>query len=146
LTADFPHRDLHAMLQRSTRSLCLALGLLAFSCQSTGGVRSNGLQVVHSVYFTLRDDTDKARAALVEACYDKLADLPGVVAFSAGVREERIDGAANDRDFDVALLVVFVNREAHDRYLIAPQHVAFVDAQRPNWQVVRVFDSLAGQR
>lgn len=130
------------MIQRLFPLLVLLLAcMLASACRSQGPARAGGAQLVHQVFFTLRDDTDEARGALVEACYSSLSELPGIRYFSAGVRDEGIDGSANDRDFDVSLVVVFEDRGAHDRYLADPAHVAFVEAQRSNWQVVRVFDS-----
>ena len=102
--------------------------------------------MVHHVYFTLREDTEAARAALVVACHTSLAGLPGITYFSAGTRDETIEGPANDREFDVALLVVFENRAALDHYQKSPEHVAFVEAQRPNWQTVRVFDARESPR
>lgn len=129
------------MLQGPTGVFVLLCCLLFPACQSQGRNDTSGARLVHNVFFTLRDDTDEARGALVEACYSSLSELPGISYFSAGVRDEGIDGSANDRDFDVSLTVVFEDRAAHDRYLVDPAHVAFVEAQRSNWQVVRVFDS-----
>lgn len=134
------------MNQRFALCLGLLLGLLSSACLSTASAHAEGPRLVHNVFFTLRDDNEATRAALVQACYDSLGQLPGVVAFHAGVREESLQGAANDREFDVALAVVFEDRAAHDQYLTAPEHLAFVDAQKANWQQVRVFDSRAARR
>lgn len=134
------------MIQRLLAISSLLVCLCFAACQSARSEGPHGAQVVHHVYFTLRDDTDAAREALVAACEAGLADLPGITYFSAGARDESIDGAANDRDFDVALLVVFEDRGAFDRYLKAPRHLAFVEAQKSNWQLVRVFDARDGPR
>jgi len=131
------------MMQTPLAVFVLLCSLLFPACLSQGGHAASGSQLVHNVYFTLRDDTDEARAALVADCYASLSRLPGIRFFSAGARDERIDGGANDRDFDVALLVVFEDRAAHARYVEDPAHKAFIEAHAPNWQVVRVFDSLA---
>ena len=50
----------------------------------------------------------------------------------------------NDREFDVALHVVFQNRKAHDDYQVAPRHNQFLAEQKFNWAKVRVFDSDLG--
>ena len=47
----------------------------------------------------------------------------------------------NDRDFDVALHVVFDHRASHDAYQAAPEHLSFIEEQKENWKNVRVFDS-----
>ena len=47
----------------------------------------------------------------------------------------------NDRDFDVALHVVFDSKASHDKYQEAPRHKQFIEEQQKNWKQVRVFDS-----
>jgi hypothetical protein len=47
----------------------------------------------------------------------------------------------NDRDFHVALHVVFTDKAAHDVYQTAADHVTFIEGQKDNWKEVRVFDS-----
>jgi hypothetical protein len=47
----------------------------------------------------------------------------------------------NDRDFDVALHVVFKDKAAHDRYQADPRHLAFVEENKAHWKKVRVFDA-----
>ena len=47
----------------------------------------------------------------------------------------------NDKQFDVALHVVFESRAAHDQYQVHPRHVKFIEENKPNWATVRVFDA-----
>ena len=47
----------------------------------------------------------------------------------------------NDRDFDIALQLVFTNQAAHDAYQNAPRHLEFIEAFKPMWKKVRVFDA-----
>ncbi len=98
-------------------------------------------QLAHVVYFTLKDRTDEAREQLVQGCKQLLSGHPGTVYFSAGVLAEEFDREANDRDFDVALLMVFQNKEAHDAYQVSPRHDRFVERYQDLWEKVRVFDS-----
>ncbi len=63
-----------------------------------------------------------------------------MVYFSVGTLAD-LDRPVNDRQFDVALNVVFANRKAHDEYQVAPRHVQFVTEHKPTWAAVRVFDS-----
>jgi hypothetical protein len=95
----------------------------------------------HSVYFKLKDPSDESKQNLVKACRQYLSGHPGTVWFATGTRAEEFDRGVNDRDYDVALYLVFVNRAAHDRYQVAPRHDQFIEEQRHNWASVRVFDS-----
>jgi stress responsive alpha/beta barrel protein len=97
--------------------------------------------IVHNVYFSLRDDSGMERKKLVEACKKYLSEHAGTVYFSAGILAEEFDRDANDRDFDVALHIVFKNKEAHDKYQASEKHKQFINENRENWKKVRVFDS-----
>jgi len=96
----------------------------------------------HDVYFSLNDASPAAREALVAACKKYLTGHPGVVAFSAGVLASELDRPVNDRDFDVALHMVFDGKASHDKYQDAPRHKQFIEENQKNWKKVRVFDSL----
>jgi hypothetical protein len=97
--------------------------------------------LAHNVYFTLKDRSPAAVAALVAACQKYLVEHPGVVFFACGTLEEGLDRPVNDRDFDVALHVIFDTRASHDAYQTAPTHLQFVAENRDTWARVRVFDS-----
>jgi hypothetical protein len=97
--------------------------------------------LAHNVYFSLKDNSDSARQALIAACKRYLTSHPGVLFFACGTLEEGLARPVNDRDFDVALHVVFESKAAHDTYQDAPRHHQFVDENRDNWAKVRVFDS-----
>ena len=99
-------------------------------------------RVVHNVYFSLKDNSADAKKRLVAACKKYLAKHPGTEYFSAGTLCEDLNRPVNDRDFDVALHLVFKNREAHDKYQDAPLHQQFIDENKDNWKKVRVFDSV----
>jgi hypothetical protein len=96
----------------------------------------------HDVFFSLNDASPAARDALVAACKKYLTGHEGVVAFSAGVLAAELDRPVNDRDFDVALHMVFDGKASHDKYQEAPRHKQFIEEQQKNWKKVRVFDSL----
>jgi hypothetical protein len=95
----------------------------------------------HNVFFKLKDPSVASKQALVAACQKYLSDHPGTVWFAAGVLAGEFDREVNDRDFDVALHVVFADRAAHDQYQTAPKHEQFIQENRDSWQSVRVFDS-----
>ena len=94
----------------------------------------------HAVYFTLKDRSPTAAAALVESCRTHLTGHPGVTYFSVGTCAA-YDREVNDRDFDVALLIVFESHEAHDAYQVADRHHQFIAENATTWAKVRVFDA-----
>jgi hypothetical protein len=104
--------------------------------------KAPGPMLVHDVYFSLKDDSADARKKLVDACKKYLSKHPGEVFFAAGTRAEDLKRDVNDQDFDVALHIVFKNKEAHDKYQDAPRHLQFIKENKDNWKKVRVFDSL----
>jgi hypothetical protein len=98
--------------------------------------------LAHNVYFALRDRSPAARQRLIDACRKYLSRHPGTVFFAAGTLAEALQRPVNDRDFDVALHVVFQNQAAHDAYQAAALHQQFIEENKDNWARVRVFDSL----
>jgi hypothetical protein len=97
-------------------------------------------QLSHAVYFTLKDRSPEAVRRLVESCRTHLAGHTGEVYFSVGTLAD-FDRPVNDRDFDVALTIVFESHEAHDAYQTAPRHETFIAENAPTWAKVRVFDA-----
>ncbi|GIW89504.1 MAG: stress responsive protein [Isosphaeraceae bacterium] len=98
--------------------------------------------LAHNVYFTLHDRSEAAKAALVEACRRYLTGHPGTVFFACGTLCAELCREVNDRDFDVALHLVFDSKASHDAYQTAPRHDQFIAEQKANWARVRVFDSI----
>ena len=95
----------------------------------------------HMVYFTLHDRTPAAIQRLVESCQKYLTGHPGIIFFAAGTLTPDLARPVNDREFDVALHVVFDSRASHDAYQIAPRHLQFIEENKPTWAKVRVFDA-----
>src|SRR4051794_4344061 len=81
----------------------------------------------HDVYFSLKESTPTARKKLVDACKKYLTKHPGAVFFGAGTVAESLDRPVNDRDFDVALHIVFKDLAAHDKYQSAERHKQFIE-------------------
>ena len=78
--------------------------------------------LAHMVYFTLKDKSPASRKSLIEACKMYLTDHPGLVHFSVGELADEYRRDVNDRDFDVALHLVFQDQASHDAYQTAPRH------------------------
>jgi hypothetical protein len=128
-------------MARMLRTLLVCSALLLAGCRTLAPSAAEGT-FVHSVYFTLREDTPQTRAAFVAAC-DELLAIDGVVQLIAGERDPELARDVNDVDFDVALHIVFSDRAAHDAYQPHPVHQRLIAENRANWERVRVFDSRA---
>ena len=99
--------------------------------------------IVHDVYFSLKDNSPEAKQKLVDACKKHLSKHAGEVFFAAGPLADEFKREVNDRDFDVALHIVFKNKAAHDTYQDHKRHHQFINENKENWKKVRVFDSQA---
>jgi len=99
--------------------------------------------LVHNVYFSLKDNSTSAQQKLLAACKKYLTGHPGTNFFASGGLAQELRREVNDRDFDVALHVVFKDQAAHDQYQADPRHLKFITENKENWKKVRVFDSVA---
>jgi hypothetical protein len=118
----------------------LAVGI-AFAPGFSAEEKKAGPQIGHMVFFQLKEGTPENRKKLVDACKKYLAGHPGTVYFSAGVLADGFKREVNDRDWDVALHLVFKDKAAHDVYQDAPKHLQFIEENKAGWKKVRVFDS-----
>jgi hypothetical protein len=118
----------------------LVLGL-AWNQRTTEAADAKEPMIAHMVYFSLKDNSPAAKEKLVAACKKYLSKHPGEVYFGAGTLAEEFKRPVNDRDFDVALHIVFKDKKSHDQYQDAPRHNQFIEENKENWKKVRVFDS-----
>jgi hypothetical protein len=131
----------------TTRRTLIRSGLLAAFIAGTLPLVARGTnspadpQLAHMVYFKLNDSSGANKAKLLAACKAFLSGHPGTVSFAAGTLASDLNRDLNDRDFDVSLHLVFVNKEAHDKYQQHPRHLKFIEENKDNWAKVRVFDS-----
>jgi hypothetical protein len=98
--------------------------------------------LAHNVYFKLCDNSPAQCQKLIAACKKHLTDHPGTVFFACGTLSKELDRPVNDRDFDVALHIIFENQALHDQYQEHLRHHDFINEYRANWKKVRVFDSV----
>ncbi len=100
-----------------------------------------GPKLAHMVYFKLKDSSPGNRAKLVASCKLLLSGHEGVEYFSTGSLAGDLKKEFNDRDFDVSLNLVFVDKEAHDKYQDSDRHKKFIEENLDSIEKVRVFDS-----
>lgn len=97
--------------------------------------------LAHDVFFSLNDTSPEAVDKLVRSCHANLKGHPGVVFYAAGVLAEDCQRDVNDRDFQVALQLVFEDKAAHDEYQVSESHQQFIAENKSNWSQVRIFDA-----
>jgi hypothetical protein len=106
------------------------------------GQKSAGeAQLAHMVFFTLKERTEANRQRLVDSCKKHLGEHAGTVYFSVGTLNPDLKREVNDRDFDVALHLVFKDKATQDKYQTDPRHLQFIEESKALWSKVRVFDS-----
>jgi hypothetical protein len=115
-------------------SLAMALGM---SRAHDEGKRP----LAHMVMFTLKDRSPEARAKFVKSCHKYLKDHEGTTHFSVGTIAEDVVEPVSDRDFDVALHLIFESKEAEAKYIEHERHTKFVEENKDQFARVRVFDS-----
>jgi len=121
----------------------LAYSLTAALIVAFAGISAQAEEkrLAHDVYFSLKDNSPQAKEKLITACKKYLTDHPGILWFAVGPLADEMKRDVNDRDFDVALHLVFKSKAAHDEYSKAERHVKFIEENKENWKKVRVFDS-----
>jgi Stress responsive A/B Barrel Domain len=124
----------------------VAGGFVAFFGQSTteAGKKAE-MMFSRDVYFSLTDNSPKAKQALVDLCKKHLSKHSGEVFFAVGTLAEDRKRGVTDCEFDVALHIVFKDLAAHDRHTDDERYKQFLEAAKPNWKKVRVFDSYVTQ-
>jgi len=123
-------------------ALVAVLAYWAHSLDNSSVASEPGSRMLaHDVYFQLKDDSETAQKALIAGCKKYLSGHPGTVWFAAGGPVAEHQREVNDRDFDVALHLVFKDKASHDKYQTAEQHHQFIEEFKENWKGVRVFDS-----
>ena len=95
----------------------------------------------HNVFFSLNDRSETAVSKMLAACRKYLTGHPGTKFFACGTPNQELTRPVNDRDFDIALVIVFDSKASHDAYQNAPAHEQFISENKPNWRLVRVFDA-----
>ena len=98
-------------------------------------------QLAHAVYFTLKDQSAKSREAFIASCEKYLTGHRGAVSFTIGTIAEDVKEPVSDREFDVALHVVFEDKSMLAEYHKSKRHDEFVAENREKFAKVRVFDS-----
>jgi hypothetical protein len=117
------------------------VAVLSVRQPDTDALGAGRTMLAHNVYFSLKDASPAARERLVAACQKYLKGHPGEVFFAAGTLVDENKREVNDRNFEVALHIVFRTKADYDKYAVAERQKAFIAENESNWAKVRVFDS-----
>ena len=117
-------------------------GLAVYSVTNSAAAPAKEPMIGHMVYFQLNDNSDDTVKKMVAACDKYLKGHPGEVFYAAGTLAKEMNRSVNDRDWDVALHLVFKTKADLDKYAEAPRHLQFIEENKAGWKKVRVFDSL----
>jgi Stress responsive A/B Barrel Domain len=123
-------------------AVVLILGAGYWMVAPSDAAPAKDAMIGHMVYFQLNDNSPAAVAKMVAACDKYLKGHPGEVFFATGSLAKEMNRPVNDRDWDVALHLVFKSKADLDKYAEAPRHLQFIDENTGAWKKVRVFDSL----
>ncbi len=119
-----------------------ALGLMGLAMMAPmGEARAAEPQLSHAVFFTTKDRSPAGREKVLALCEKYLSGHRGTVSFTVGTIAEDVKEPVSDREFDVALIVVFEDKAMLAEYLKSPRHDKFVAEGKDLWAKVRVFDS-----
>src|SRR5687768_13618152 len=95
-------------------------------------------RLAHNVFFKLKDRSPAKVEELVAACKKYLNVQPGIVFFAAGTLVPDLDRDVNDRDWDVAVRLVFRHEGARDVSGDAAAHSRFHLDVTAQWCGARV--------
>ena len=101
---------------------------------------ANDSMLVHHVVFSLRDKSPKGKQAFIAALRELLREQSTAVYSAAGELADDIAWSVSDRDFDVAVLIVFPDKATHDAYQDSPPHLRFMDRHEADWTSLRAID------
>lgn len=123
--------------------LALAAGCAAAPADTEGAAPSvtPAPVLLHHVYFDLLEDDEAACASFAGQCRASLGGLGDIRSMTIATRAAELDRDVNDATYDVALVLTFVDRAAHDRYQVSSEHEQLIQALAPKIARVRVFDA-----
>jgi hypothetical protein len=96
--------------------------------------------LIHSVYFWFKQDADPAVVARFEAGLRKLTTIPDIQAAHFGRPEATPKRAVLDDSYAWALVEMFADLAAHDRYQEHAIHQEFLREFSGTWAKVQVYD------
>ncbi len=124
--------------------LSIALLLFAYTSQAQNIPRSNedGRQMIHHVYFTLKNPDSVQDKQLLKEGLQSLAAIAEVKHLIIGEPAPTFDREVIASDWDVSEVIYFDSVAAQDAYQVDPVHQLFVTNYSHLWSKVVVYDIL----
>ena len=121
--------------------LALAAWAVPDGGNRTQAAETSDAMLVHDVYFALKDNSAEAKKKFVDLCKKYLTKHEGALHFGVGPVVELRKRPPEADHFDIALHIVFKNKEAHDKYQVSDRHKEFMKELKDSLKKVEVFDS-----
>ncbi len=96
--------------------------------------------MTHTVFFWLKDGLSAEERAKFAAGLQTLLTIPGALRAQIGKPAATPKREVIDDSYDYALELDFADLAAQDVYQAHETHTAFIDACKPMWRAVRVYD------
>ncbi|HEY8944092.1 MAG TPA: Dabb family protein [Polyangiaceae bacterium] len=96
--------------------------------------------LIHSVYFWFKRDANPALVERFAEGLERLSTIPDIQTTYFGKPESTPKRAVIDDSYAWALVEIFADLAAHDRYQAHPIHQEFVREFSPIWEKVQVYD------
>jgi hypothetical protein len=96
--------------------------------------------LIHSVYFWFKPDADPEVVARFEDGLRQLTAIPDIQTAHFGRPEATPPRAVIDDSYAWALIEIFPDLAAHDRYQVHEIHQRFLQEFSGSWQKVQVYD------
>ena len=100
--------------------------------------------LIHSVYFWFKPEADAAVVAAFEAGLRRLTSIPDITTAYFGRPEATPPRDVVDQSYAWALVEIFPDLAAHDRYQEHPLHLEFLAQFSASWARVQVYDVRQG--
>ncbi|MCC2978063.1 Dabb family protein [Sphingomonas sp. PL-96] len=128
------------MNRRRWISLLLLLGIAPAGRAAVAAAKRK--QIVHHVFFWLKNPASKADADKLIAGLRTLRDIPQIRELRIGMPAATEQRSVVDSSYQVSELMVFDTVEDQRRYQDHPIHKAFVAACEGLWERVVVYDTV----
>jgi hypothetical protein len=97
--------------------------------------------LIHSVFFTLRDDLTEQQRIDFRTGVESLATIPSAASVHIGTPADTPVRPVINRDYDIALTVILNDIPAHDAYQEDPIHNKFIQDYNTYWTNVTIYDA-----
>lgn len=130
-----------AITRRQFMAASVATAAVASTSAVGAQMHSSTGQLVHNVYFWLKNPNSKKDRDMLISGLKTLKDIPEVKMLHIGLPANTEKRDVVDNSFNVSELMFFDDVEGQNTYQVHPIHNAFVDKYSHLWDKVVVHDS-----